>query len=71
MSGERVARRVGEDVAERDDLRRGVGDLDADGLLAGDRREDADLGRGQRVGEVVLEVCATLLIFTPGASRSS
>ena len=29
--------------------------LDADGLLARDRREDPDLGRGQRVGEVVLE----------------
>ena len=29
--------------------------LDADGLLAGDRREDADLGRRERVGEVVLE----------------
>ena len=31
------------------------GDLDADGLLAGNRCEDADLGRRERVGEVVLE----------------
>ncbi len=31
------------------------GDLDADGLLAGNRREDADLGRGERVADVVLE----------------
>ena len=29
--------------------------LDADGLLAGDRREDADLGRGERVAQVVLQ----------------
>ena len=43
------------DVAERDEVRREVRDLDADGLLAGDRREDADLGRRERVGEVVLE----------------
>ena len=35
---------------------RQVGDLDADRLLAGDRRQDADLGGGERVGEVVLEV---------------
>ena len=34
---------------------REVRDLDADRLLAGDRREDADLGRRERVREVVLE----------------
>ena len=34
---------------------RQVGHLDADGLLAGDRRQDADLGRGERVGEVVAQ----------------
>ena len=43
-------------VAEVDDLAARVGDLDADGLLAGDRGEDADVRRGQRVGEVVLEL---------------
>ena len=32
------------------------GHLDADRLLAGDRREDPHVGGGQRVGEVVLEV---------------
>ncbi len=56
--GQRARRRrqVVVDVAERDEVRREVRHLDADGLLAGDRREDADLGRRQRVGEVVLEV---------------
>ena len=44
-----------EDVAERDEVRGEVRELDADRLLAGDRREDADLGRGERVREVVLE----------------
>jgi hypothetical protein len=43
-------------VAEVDDLAARVGDLDADGLLAGDRGEDADVRGGQRVGEVVLEL---------------
>ena len=33
-----------------------VRNLDADGLLAGDRREDADVGAGERVGEVVLQL---------------
>ena len=37
-------------------MRLRVRDLDADGPLAGDRGEDADVGRGQRVGEVVLEL---------------
>ncbi len=32
-----------------------VRDLDADRLLARDRREDPDLGRRERVGEVVLQ----------------
>ena len=44
-----------EDVAERDEVRREVRQLDADRLLAGDRREDADLGRRERVREVVLQ----------------
>ena len=43
------------DVAEGDEARREVRHLDSDRLLSGDRSEDADLGRGQRVGEVVLE----------------
>ena len=33
-----------------------VRDLDPDRLFAGDRGEDADVGRGQRVGEVVGEL---------------
>jgi hypothetical protein len=45
-----------EDVAQRDDPPVAVGHLDADRALAGDRREDADLGGRQRVGQVVLEV---------------
>ena len=51
-----VGRRVLEDVAEADDPPAGVGNLDADGLLAGDRREDADVGSRQGVREVVLEL---------------
>ena len=53
--GARGRRERLEDVAERDEVRREVRQLDADGLLAGDRREDADLGRRERVREVVLE----------------
>ena len=41
------------DVAEADDLAAGVGHLDPHRLLAGDRGQDADVGRRQRVGEVV------------------
>ncbi len=52
----RLRRDVAEDVAERDEVRREVRHLDADRLLAGDRREDADLGRRERVGEVVAEL---------------
>ena len=37
-------------------LRWGVWHLHSDGLLAGDRREDADVRGGQRIGEVVLEL---------------
>ena len=44
-----------EDVAEGDDLAVAVGHLDADGLPAGDRRQDADVGRGHRVGDVLVE----------------
>ena len=54
---ERARRRgkVGVDVAERDEVRAEVRHLDADRLLAGDRREDPDLRRGERVAEVVLQ----------------
>ena len=54
-TGLAVCGHVAVDVAERDEVRAQVRDLDADGLLAGDRREDADLGRRERVGEVVLQ----------------
>ncbi len=55
--GERARGRgqVAVDVAERDEARGEVRHLDSDRLLPWDRSEDADLGRGQRVGEVVLE----------------
>ena len=43
------------DVAEAHQAAALVRDLDADGLLARDRRQDPDVGRGQRVGQVVLE----------------
>ena len=52
----RRLRQVVEDVAERDEVRAQVRDLDADRLLAGDRREDADLGGRERVREVVLQL---------------
>ena len=55
-SGERALRRLGVDVAEADKAATLVGHLDPDRLLAGDRGEDADVGRGERVGEVVLEL---------------
>ena len=55
-SGLAEAGKLVEDVAERDQVRGQVGHLDADRLLAGDRRQDADLGGGERVGEIVLEV---------------
>ena len=51
----RAARQVVVDVAERDDPRREVRHLDADRLLAGNRREDPDLRRRERVAQVVLE----------------
>ena len=51
-----VLRRLLEDVAEAHDPAVRVGHLHADRLLAGDRREDADVGRRQRVGEVVLQL---------------
>ena len=44
------------DVAERDVARLDIGDLDADGRLARDRRQHAHVGCRQRVLEVVLEV---------------
>ena len=51
-----VRRRVLVDVAEAHDAALRVGHLDADRLLSGDRRQDPHVGRGERVGEVVLEV---------------
>ena len=65
-----VLGRLLEDVAEVDDPPPGVRDLDPDRLLAGDRREDPDVGGGQRVGEVVLQL-GDLATLMPGASRSS
>ena len=55
-TGLAVGGQVVVDVAEHDDVRREVRHLDADRLLAGDRREDADLRRRERVREVVLEL---------------
>jgi hypothetical protein len=60
-----VLRRLLEDVAEVDDPAPRVRDLDADRLLARDRREDPDVGGGQRVREVVLEL-ATFDDLDPG-----
>ena len=51
-----VGRRLLVDVAQVHDPPARVGHLDADRLLARDRRQDADVGRGQGVGEVVLEL---------------
>ena len=56
VSGDQSAGGILEDVAEVHDPAARVGDLDADRLLARDRREDPDIGGGQRVGEVVLEL---------------
>ena len=51
-----VGRRILEDVPETDEATLAVGNLDADRLLAGDRSKDANIGRGEGVGEVVLEL---------------
>ena len=51
-----VRRRLLQDVAEVDDAPARVGNLDADRLLAWDRGQDADVGGGQRVGEIILEL---------------
>ena len=45
-----------QDVAQADGLAVGVGDLDADRRLAGDRRQDADVGALHRVGDVAREL---------------
>ncbi len=51
-----VRRELAGDVAERDQRRLGVRHLHADGLLARDRRDDAQLlARGEGVGEVVAQ----------------
>ncbi len=49
----RLAVGLFDDLAEADDLPRGVGHLDADGILAGDWRHDADARHAQGDGEVV------------------
>ena len=43
------------DVAQADQLAGVVGDLDADGRTAGDRRQDAHVRGGHRVGDVAVE----------------
>ncbi len=48
--------RGAQDVAEGHVFAVGVGDLDADGALAGDRREDTHVGGGHRVGDVLRQV---------------
>ena len=45
----------GQDVAERDQVTVGIGNLDADRRPAGDRREDPDIGGGHGVGDVLVE----------------
>ena len=52
----RAGGQVGVDVAQRDEVGREIGHLDADRLLAGDRGEDADLGRRERVGQIVAQL---------------
>ena len=45
-----------QDVTEGHVFTVGVGDLDADGALAGDRREDTHVGGGHGVGDVLRQV---------------
>ncbi len=52
----RLAEVAAEDVAEVHHAVQLVGHLHPDRLLAGDRSQDADVGRGERVGDVVLEL---------------
>ena len=51
-----LAQLAAEDVAEVDHAVALVGHLHADRLLAGNRSEDADVGGGERVGDVVLQL---------------
>ena len=51
-----VLGRLLEDIPEPHDPPLCVGHLHADGLLAGDGREDTDVGGGEGVREVVLEL---------------
>ena len=67
----RGLRQVVVDVAERDEVRAQVRHLDADRLLAGDRREDADLGRRERVARGRPSAARPSPTFVPGASWSS
>ena len=45
-----------QDVAEGHVFTVGVGDLDTDGALAGDRREDTHVGGGHGVGDVLRQI---------------
>jgi hypothetical protein len=46
---------TGEDAAEVDELTADVRHLDPDGAAPGDRRQDADVGGGHRVGDVLVQ----------------
>ena len=52
-----IARRgtAAQDIPQCDQFTVRVGDLDADGLLAGDRTEDANIGARNRVGDVLAQ----------------
>ena len=54
-----------QDIAELDHLAIGIGDLDTDGALAGDRCEQADLVGGHRVGDVLLQPSDTRDVNAP------
>ena len=57
-------------VAEAHHLPVGVGHLDADRGLAGDRREDPHVVGGHRVGDVLGELGDLLDLDAPGRARS-
>ena len=59
-----------QDVAQRHELALLVGHLDADGRAAGDRGEDADVGRRHRVGDVLVQA-GDAPPSRPGPSSSS
>ena len=53
LGGQRLLR--GEQVTQRDERALAVRHLDADGGTSGDRGQDADVGRGHGVGDVLVE----------------